>query len=151
MHLFFGYAVAPNLPAFFKSRCADLTPYLSGDAAKEYPYLAAIPTHSWRNSLSVVDGALYLIPIHRQMFSIQPRGGDFFSEHRHVGPGTRARTFTPKNADDFKRALAQLNRPNENRWAIGNTGTNDTLFGLGALRRDVRRARTTGSWTRAAS
>jgi putative aldouronate transport system substrate-binding protein len=131
MHIFFGYSVAPNLPAFFKSRCADLTPYLSGDAAKDYPYLAAIPTHSWRNSLSVVDGALYLIPIHRQMFSIQPRGGDFFVNVDMWDPELGA-TFTPKSADDFKRALTQLNRPNENRWAIGNTGTNDNLFGLGA-------------------
>ena len=35
MHIFFGYSVAPNLPGFFKSKCADLTPYLSGDAAKD--------------------------------------------------------------------------------------------------------------------
>ena len=41
MHIFFGYSIAPNLPQFFKSKCADLTPYLSGDAAKDYPYLAA--------------------------------------------------------------------------------------------------------------
>jgi putative aldouronate transport system substrate-binding protein len=130
MHVFFGYTVAPNLPAFFKSRCADLTPYLSGDAAKDYPYLAAIPTHSWRNSLSVVDGALYLIPIHRQMFSIQPRGGNFFTNiemwDKEIGADV-----VPKSADDFKRILTQLNRPAENRWAIGNIGTNDSLFGLG--------------------
>ena len=44
MHLFFGYTVAPNLPGFFKAKCADLTPYLAGDAAKDYPFLAAITT-----------------------------------------------------------------------------------------------------------
>src|SRR6202022_1811904 len=40
----------------------------------------------------------------------------------------------PKNADDFKRILLQLNRPQSNRWAIGNTGgaagVPEFLFGL---------------------
>jgi putative aldouronate transport system substrate-binding protein len=130
MHVFFGYTVAPNLPAFFKSKCADLTPYLGGDAAKDYPYLAAIPTPAWKNSISAIDGRLYLIPIHRQMPQIPPYGGDFFKDvdlwDPVVGPD-----YVPKNADDFKRVLQQLNRPNEGRWAIGNVGTNNTLFGLG--------------------
>ena len=30
MHIFFGYTLAPNLPDFFKAKCADLTPYLAG-------------------------------------------------------------------------------------------------------------------------
>ncbi|HEV7664059.1 MAG TPA: hypothetical protein VGQ62_11030, partial [Chloroflexota bacterium] len=72
MHIFFGYTLAPNLPAFFKAKCADLTPYLAGDAAKDYPYLAAIPTPAWKNSISAVDGSLYLVPIHRQMTSVPP-------------------------------------------------------------------------------
>ena len=130
MHLYNGYAIAPNLPAFFKGKCADLTPYLSGDAAKEYPYLAAIPTAAWRNSLSVVDGALYTIPIHRPFFSIQPRGGNFF-RNIDMWDAELGQSYVPKNADDFKRVLEQLNRPNQNRWAVGNQGTNDTLFGLG--------------------
>jgi putative aldouronate transport system substrate-binding protein len=130
MHIFFGYTVAPNLPAFFKSKCADLTPYLSGDASKEYPYLSAIPTPAWKNSISAIDGALYLIPIHRPMFSIQPRGGNFFKNNEMWDPEIGA-DYVPKDAADFKKVLQQLNRPNENRYAIGNTGNNDTLFGIG--------------------
>src|SRR5205085_9638609 len=34
----------PNLPAFLQAQCADLTPYLSGDAINDYPNLANIPT-----------------------------------------------------------------------------------------------------------
>ena len=131
MHIFFGYSVAPNLPAFFKAKCADLTPYLTGDAAKEYPYLAAIPTAAWKNSISAIDGALYLIPIHRQMTSIPPHRRQLLQERRHVGRGRRRRTTCPRDADDFKRVLQQLNRPQENHWAIGNFGTNEQLFGLG--------------------
>ena len=130
MHVFFGYSIAPNLPGFFKSKCADLTPYLSGDAAKDYPNLAAIPTPAWKNSISAVDGALYLIPIHRQMTSIPPRGGNFF-KNVDMWDKELGQDFVPKNADDFKKALTQLNRPQENRWAMGAFGTNDTLFGLG--------------------
>jgi putative aldouronate transport system substrate-binding protein len=130
MHIFFGYTVAPNLPQFFKGKCADLTPYLAGDAAKEYPYLAAIPTPAWKNSIAAVDGALYLIPIHRPMFSIQPRGGNLFKNKEMWDPEIGS-DYVPKDGDDFKRVLKQLNRPQENRWAVGNVGTNDTLYGLG--------------------
>jgi hypothetical protein len=34
IHIYQGYKLAPNLPAFFKAKCADLTPYLAGDAAE---------------------------------------------------------------------------------------------------------------------
>jgi putative aldouronate transport system substrate-binding protein len=129
MHIFFGYSVAPNLPGFFKSKCADLTPYLSGDAAKDYPNLAAIPTPAWKNSISAVEGALYLIPIHRQMTSVPPRGGNFF-KNVDMWDTELGQDFVPKNSDEFKKALTQLNRPQENRWAMGAFGTNDTLFGI---------------------
>src|SRR5579864_7010233 len=47
------------VPEFFNTKCADLTPYLSGDAVKEYPNLAAIPTRSWKTT--VYDGKIYEI------------------------------------------------------------------------------------------
>jgi putative aldouronate transport system substrate-binding protein len=132
MHIFFGYPLAPNLPDFFKAKCADLTPYLAGDAAKDYPYLAAIPTAAWKNSISAVNGALYLVPIHRPMFSIAPVGGNFFKNvdmwDTELGQG-----YLPKNADDFKRALQQLTKPQQNQWGIGSFGTNAQLFGLGVF------------------
>ena len=129
MHIFFGFSVAPNLPAFFKAKCADLAPFLSGDAAKEYPYLAAIPTPAWKNSISIIDGAMYLIPIQRQMTSIPPFGGNFFKNVDFYDPDIGA-DYTPKDAEDFKKVLQQLNRPREFRSAVGNFGTNDRLFGL---------------------
>jgi putative aldouronate transport system substrate-binding protein len=132
MHIFFGYSVAPNLPDFFKAKCADLTPYLAGDAAKDYPYLAAIPTPAWKNSISAVNGALYLIPIHRPMFSIQPVGGNFFKNIDEWDTDL-GQNFVPKNADDFKRALQQVTKPQQNQWGIGSFGTNGTLFGIGCF------------------
>jgi putative aldouronate transport system substrate-binding protein len=129
MHIFYGYTLAPNLPAFFKAKCADLTPYLAGDAAKEYPNLAAIPTYAWKNSVSAVDGALYLIPIQRHLPTFPGVGGYFFKNadmwDKEIGPDA-----TPKNADEFKKMLQQLNRPQENRWAVGNHGRESWLFGV---------------------
>ena len=132
MHIFFGYSLAPNLPDFFKAKCADLTQYLSGDAAKDYPYLAAIPTAAWKNSISAVNGALYLIPIHRPMFSIAPQGGNFF-KNIDMWDGELGQGYTPTSADDFKRALMQLTKPQQNVWGIGSfgAGPGGGLYGLG--------------------
>ena len=102
--------VAPNLPGFFKAKCADLTPYLAGDAAKDYPNLAAIPTPAWKNSISAIDGALYLIPIHRQMTSIPPYGGNFF-KNVDMWDTEIGQDYVPKNADDFKKALDAVDPP----------------------------------------
>jgi putative aldouronate transport system substrate-binding protein len=132
MHIFFGYTLAPNLPDFFKAKCADLTPYLAGDAAKDYPNLAAIPTPAWKNSISAVNGALYLTPIHRQMTSIPPYGGNFF-KNLDQWDAELGQDFVPKNADDFKRALQQVTKPQQNQWGIGSFGTGQTLFGLGCF------------------
>ena len=125
MHIYNGYALAPNLPAFFKAKCADLTPYLAGDAAKEYPYLAAIPTYAWKNSVSAIDGALYLIPIQRHLPIFPSFGGYFFTNtdiwNKEIGEG-----YVPKSADDLKRILLQLNRPQEGRWGIANQAGSST-------------------------
>jgi len=129
MLIFFGYTLAPNLPAFFKAKCADLTPYLAGDAAKEYPYLAALPTYAWKNSISAIDGSLYLVPIQRHLPTFPGNGGNFFKNIDMWAPEIGA-DYVPKNAEDFKRLVQQLNRPREGRAALGNNGADRFLFGL---------------------
>ena len=134
IHLYQGWSAGQNLPAFLKAKCADLTPYLGGDAAREYPYLAAIPTYAWKNSVCALDGQLLLVPIHRQLPTYPGAGGGYFFTNSEVWDSEIGADYNPKNADDFKRILLQLNRPQENRWAIGNvgtaTGTTEFLFGL---------------------
>ena len=49
-----------NMAEFLKAKCADLTPYLSGDAIKDYPNLANIPTSAWR--VPIYGNAIYGIP-----------------------------------------------------------------------------------------
>jgi MFS family permease len=58
LNAFVGAAGTANLPQFLQTRSADLTPYLAGDAIKDYPFLAAIPTYAWANSGSAVEGHL---------------------------------------------------------------------------------------------
>ena len=44
-------------------KCADLTPYLSGDGIKDYPNLAHYTSYTWRSG--VIEGKIYAIPIAR--------------------------------------------------------------------------------------
>ena len=48
-----------SLPEFLQSQCSDLTPYVSGDAVKEYPNLANLPTFAWRNRSSTTRSLPY--------------------------------------------------------------------------------------------
>ncbi|MGV9451321.1 extracellular solute-binding protein [Streptomyces sp. NPDC003635] len=46
-----GWNMGGKIPSAIVSKFADLGPYLSGDAVKEYPNLAAIPTDAWQRSI----------------------------------------------------------------------------------------------------
>lgn len=123
MHIFLGITNAPpGITEFMKAQCADLTPYLGGDAVKDYPNLAAIPTYAWQNSLSVIDGKLYQWPIHRYLPGAPPNGGYFF-KNDEVYDQAIGKDYVPKDADDLKRVFKELNRPQEGVWAIGNIST----------------------------
>ena len=53
----------PGLPALLQERAADLTDLLSGDAIRDYPFLANIPTESWQ--YAIYGGRIYGVPIAR--------------------------------------------------------------------------------------
>jgi putative aldouronate transport system substrate-binding protein len=111
MHFSLGWDAAPNLPQFAEAKCADLTPYLSGDAIKAYPNLAAIPTYAWRSC--VYKGRLYAVPIHRPaVLNVAFANSAVYD--REFGGG-----YVPKSADDFKRMLTQVTRPQSNQWGYG--------------------------------
>jgi putative aldouronate transport system substrate-binding protein len=124
IHIYNGISAAPNLPDFFKAQCADLTPYLAGDAALDYPNLAAIPTYAWFNSLCAIDGKLYQWPIHRY----QPLLGNYVVSDvydKAFGSG-----YVPRDLDDWNRMLRQLNDPNNGMWAMGAAPGPPRFFGL---------------------
>jgi putative aldouronate transport system substrate-binding protein len=115
------WGVISGLPQFIQSKCADLTPYLSGDAIKDYPNLAHYPTYTWRSA--VYNNKIYALPIQRPPIGTEIMYRADLFEKAGV-PLDKA----PKNWDDFKRILQALTKPNENQYGIA-MGSAST-FGL---------------------
>lgn len=65
INMFSGFAL-PREAQFVQKRAEDLTPFLSGDAVKDYPNLAGIPTHAWRD-MGRIGGRIYGIPLERPL------------------------------------------------------------------------------------
>ena len=101
--------VIPELPSFLEGKCADLTPFLSGDAVKEFPYLGTLPTMSWKNA--VFNGKIFGVPIALSVF--------YWALWVHQNLLEEVGGQMPKSADDFKRMLLELNRPQAGLYGIG--------------------------------
>ncbi|SDS93744.1 extracellular solute-binding protein [Microlunatus soli] len=108
---------------FFNSVAVDLTAHLSGDAIKDYPNLAAIPTLAWKDC--IVDNKIFKLPI--------PRGGSagagFYNKTLLDKAGI---TTMPTDTDDFLDALVELTRPQDGHWGFINT-TGNTYFQVIAM------------------
>jgi putative aldouronate transport system substrate-binding protein len=118
--------VAPLISAqFVQAQCSDLTSYLAGDAAKDFPNLAAVPGYAYKGAGGIFDNRLFGIPIHRYLPAFWFfRNTDIWDQE--IGADT-----VPGDAEEFKKILQQLNRPQEGRWAIGNFGPNNsTMYGI---------------------
>jgi putative aldouronate transport system substrate-binding protein len=113
----------PNVEAFTRSACADLTEYLAGDAVKAYPALANIPTGCWLSA--VMGGTLRGVPIPRSRTGWQMFAQTSLIEKLGMGGQW------PKNADEFKAFCKALTNPSQGRWAIGMT--NDSTSGPYAM------------------
>ncbi|MBV8716541.1 MAG: extracellular solute-binding protein [Chloroflexi bacterium] len=113
--------VIPAITQFASTRCADLTPYLSGDAIKDYPNLANFSTYTWRSG--VIAGKLYAVPSARA-----PVGTALAYRKDLFDQAGIQMDNAPKNADEFKRILQQLTKPDQNQWGIACAGT--STFGL---------------------
>ncbi len=114
-----GLPGAANMPAFLQSQCADLAPYLAGDAIKDYPNLAAIPTLAWQNSGSVLQNHIYMVPLSRYVV------GTCLFKNSNVYDAEIGKDYVPKDAADLKKVYQQLNKPQDGRYATAayqNTG-----------------------------
>jgi len=114
--------IPPNLPALLEAEFQDMTEFLGGDAVKEYPLLANIPTVYWKTS-AVYNGALYGIPIPRSIM------GDVFYYRADV---LDAKGLNPQPASyaEFVALCKELSEPKRNVWALADA--NDTA-GVGAV------------------
>jgi putative aldouronate transport system substrate-binding protein len=129
--LFFYYnqqtaitAVA-GVPQFVAAQGADLTPYLGGDAIKDYPSLAAIPSRSWKNSGSVYEGKVLMVP--KPIYS----EGFVFLKNVTQWDATVGTDYVPKSADDFKRVMQALTKPQEDHYATAAAGASASSDAFG--------------------
>ncbi|MDY7085321.1 MAG: hypothetical protein SYR96_09470 [Actinomycetota bacterium] len=91
---------------------ADLGPYLSGDAIKAYPNLAAIPTSAWQ--CCIWNGKLYGLPVYYSGATI---AGTLF----HRKDILTAEGINPddiKTPDDLAALGKQLTSASAGRWAF---------------------------------
>ncbi|MBX9362477.1 extracellular solute-binding protein [Streptomyces sp. WAC04114] len=97
-----------KIPSAIISKFADLGPYLSGDAIKKYPNLAAVPSGAWQ--YSIFGGKLRglpqpapavpgIVPFYRQ---------DVFDEEGYE---------LPKSPDEFLALAKEISRPGAKVWA----------------------------------
>jgi putative aldouronate transport system substrate-binding protein len=102
-------SVIPQMPQFFKSKCADLTPYLSGDAVKDYPNLATFPAISWKQV--VYNNAIYGVPVPYPLYLwvhwVQQNLLDADGLDR------------PRNAAEYKLLGQHFTQPDQNLWGMG--------------------------------
>ncbi|WP_121701125.1 extracellular solute-binding protein [Streptomyces sp. E5N298] len=103
-----GWNMTGKIPSAIIGKFADLGPYLSGDAVKEYPNLAAIPTDAWRRS--IFGGKLLGLPMPSSYVSgIVPlyRRDVFEKEGYEV----------PRSCDEFMAFAKDATNARAKRWA----------------------------------
>ncbi|GGV74758.1 lipoprotein [Streptomyces griseoloalbus] len=103
-----GWNMTGKIPSAVIGKFADLGPYLSGDAVKDYPNLAAIPTDAWQRSIfggklrglpmpsSYVTG---IVPLYRQ---------DIFEKEGYE---------VPRSCDEFLALAKDATNARAKRWA----------------------------------
>jgi putative aldouronate transport system substrate-binding protein len=120
IHMIGGWNLAVrSLPQFIESACADLTPYVTGDAIKAYPNLAAIPAQAWKQA--IYHAKILALPIHRAP-SAQRLYYSTTTYDAVIG-----KDVVPKNADDFKRILQQLTSAKDGRYGYVVNSTWDII------------------------
>ncbi|MFF7738605.1 extracellular solute-binding protein [Streptomyces sp. NPDC007984] len=97
-----------KIPSAIISKFADLGPYLSGDAIKKYPNLAAIPSGAWQ--YSIFGGKLRGLP---QPAPAVPGIVPFYRKDVFDKEGYEL----PKSPDEFLALAKEISRPKSKVWA----------------------------------
>lgn len=109
----------PNPTELIAAKCQDLTEFLSGDAVKTYPNLAAVPTYAWK-AAGRIGGRIYRIPVERARIG--------HSLSANLERLKQAGIWVPEiggiAVDDFTKGLQQLS--GRKQWGMG-------VAGLGAF------------------
>jgi putative aldouronate transport system substrate-binding protein len=103
---------------FLKNKCADLTPYLAGDAVRAYPNLANFSANAWKTC--VFDNKIYGVP------RVANGLGPAMMLHQNVLDDAGITTFN--NLDDFTQGLKAITKPGT-LWGLGGVTSDQLNFG----------------------
>jgi len=100
----------PQRASVLKALFANLTEYLSGDAIKDYPFLANLPAYAWPDM--IYNGGIYALPTPRA-----PVGSILFARTDLI----RAAGHNPAPASfaEFAELCKAVTNPRKNQWALG--------------------------------
>jgi putative aldouronate transport system substrate-binding protein len=99
----------PNMSQIATHVLQNLDEFLSGDAVKDYPFLANLPTPSWAST--VFNGSIYGVPVPRGEFgSITFQRKDFLSR--------KSLTTAPESFEEFRQVCQDVTDPRSNLWAV---------------------------------
>ncbi|MGH2363399.1 MAG: hypothetical protein ACRDHX_01955 [Chloroflexota bacterium] len=115
-----GAGALADLPQFLSSTMTDLTPYLGGDAIKDYPNLANFPPDAWRNV--VFNNAIYGVVVPYPPF--------LWIHWAHQELLDQANLSMPKSASDYTNLLKHFTNPRQNIWGVGIENSPGTGFSL---------------------
>jgi putative aldouronate transport system substrate-binding protein len=116
--IMFSNLQLPRSHEFIQSRCADLSDFVGGDAVKDYPGLANIPTYAWQG-MGRIGGRIYGVPLER------PKPGNSLYLNRTVL--RQAGVPVEWGTEEFLGALTRLS--GDRRWGIGGSKSVFGSFG----------------------
>ena len=99
---------------FLGSSCADLTPYLSGDAIKEYPNLASFATLCWKHV--VFNNAIYGVPVPYPLY--------LWVHWVHQELLDQDGLQQPKNLDEYKSLVKHFTKPQQDLYGLATENNN---------------------------
>ncbi|MET7280454.1 extracellular solute-binding protein [Kribbella sp. NPDC005582] len=105
----------PQVPQMLEAKGVDLTPHLSGDKIKKYPFLANIPEAAW--NVCIFGGKIMGVPISRGAISSNAMysRADILKKHGLQGD--------IKDLDEFFELCKALTDKRQNRFALAASPT----------------------------
>ncbi|MFI5733652.1 extracellular solute-binding protein [Kribbella sp. NPDC051587] len=106
----FLVGVVPQVPQLLEAKAVDLTPHLSGDNVKKYPYLANLPETAWNPC--IFGGRIFGVPIPRGAISSQTMysRADILEKQGVDG--------NVKSVDEFVELCKAVTDKRQNRFAL---------------------------------
>jgi putative aldouronate transport system substrate-binding protein len=118
--IMFSNLALPRAAEFIQASCADLSELVGGDAVKDFPNLANIPTYAWQ-SMGRIGGRIFGVPLER------PKPGNSL----YVNRTALDQAGVPVEWDTAGYIAAMTDLTGGQRWGIA--GSKSLFGGYGAI------------------